>query len=148
MVFAFQLSGSFMSDSCRSRASQRAVLHGQEGPEERDSAACDHRGELGARLTKEFARNRSGRKDRLAEVANVRAVLDDSRGIPVSLVNDALGLIFVEVHLILQRPGVLGPHDFHRLRRYALELLDPPLVKLEAIDTFYLTHVLRPVSRP
>src|SRR5712692_4464456 len=122
-------------------------LHGQEGLEEGDSAACDHRGELGARLTKEFAGNRSRRKDRLVEVANVRAVLDDRLGVPVSLVYDALGLIFVEVDLILHRPGVPGPHDVHGLRGQALELLDLPLVKLEPIDTFYLTQLLRPSSR-
>ena len=86
-------------------------LHGQEGLEERDSAACHYRGELGARLTKEFAGNRSFRKDRLHEVANVRAVLDDRLGVPVSLVDDALGLIFVEVDRVLQRSGVLGRRE-------------------------------------
>src|SRR5579859_5092192 len=124
-------------------ASERS-RHGKEGPEDRDSAACDHRGEFDARLTKEFAGNRSCRKDRLVEVANVRAMLDDRLGVPVSLVDDALGLIFVEVDLILQRPGVLGPHDVHGLRGQALELLDLPLVELEPIDTFNLTQLLRP----
>ncbi len=77
----------------------------------------------------------------------MRAVLDDRLGVPVSLVDDALGLIFVEVDLILQRSGVFGPHDVHGLRRQALELLDLPLVKLEPSDTFYLTQLLRPSSR-
>src|SRR6266571_1348035 len=72
------------------------------------------------------------------------AVLHDRLGVPVSLVDDALGLIFVEVDLILQRPGVLGPHDVHGLRGQALELLDLPLVKLEPSDTFYLTQLPRP----
>src|SRR5690348_8323347 len=127
-------------------ASERS-LHGQEGPKERDSAACDHRGELGAWLTKEFAGNRSCRKNRFVEVANVLAVLDDRLGVPVSLVDDALGLIFVEIDLILQRPGVLGPHDVHGFCGQALELLDLPLVKLEPVDTFYLTQLLRASGR-
>jgi hypothetical protein len=41
-------------------------LKGQVGPKDTDSAACDHRGELVARLTKEVAGTRSCRKDRLS----------------------------------------------------------------------------------
>jgi mannitol-1-/sugar-/sorbitol-6-phosphatase len=144
---AARLLGSALSDLEHARRSRRAVLHGQEGSEERDSATCRYRGQLGARLTKEFAGSRSCRKDRFVEVANVRAVLDDRLGVPVSLVDDALGLIVVEVDLILQRSGVLGPHDVHGLRGQALELLDLPLVKLEPGDTFYLSQLLRPSSR-
>ena len=65
----------------------------------------------------------------------------------VSFVDDALGLIFVEVDLILQRPGVLGPRDVHGLRGQALELLGLPLVKPEPGDTLYLTQLFRPSSR-
>src|SRR6202035_2403719 len=131
----------------RARRSRRRSLQGQEGPKETDSAACHDRGELGARLTKEVAGNRSCRKDRLHEVANVCTMLDDRLGVPVSLVDDALGLIVIEVDLVLQRSGVLGPHDVHDLRGQALELLDLPLAKLEPSDTLYLTQLLRPSSR-
>ena len=53
----------------------------------------------------------------------------------------ALGLIVAEVHLVLQRPGVLGPDDLHGLSGQALELLERArLVKLEPADALKLTH--------
>ena len=67
-------------------------------------------------------------------------MLDERLGVPVTLEDDALGLIVIEVDLVLQGSGVLGPHDLHALRRQALELLDLALVKLEPSDTLKLTH--------
>src|SRR5450755_3854949 len=133
-------------DRVMGRPDRRFSLYGQGGPEETDSAACDHRGELVARLAEEIAGTRSCRKDRLREVANVRAVLDDRLGVPVSLEDDALGLIVVEVDLVLQRSGVLGPRDVYGLRGQALKFLDLPLVKRESADTLYLPGLLRPCS--
>jgi hypothetical protein len=49
--------------------------------------------------------------DRRRYVGEVRRVLDGRLGIPVPLDDDALGLIVVEVGVVLQRSGVLGPHD-------------------------------------
>ena len=50
-----------------------------------------------------------------AKIASMRSptcvLLDDRLGVPVSLVDDALGLIFVEVDRVLQRSGVLGPRE-------------------------------------
>jgi hypothetical protein len=74
----------------------------------------------------------------------MRAVLDDRLGVPVSLVDDALGLIVVEVDLVLQRSGVFRSHDVDGLRGQALEFLDLSLVKLEPRNTLYLTQLLRP----
>src|SRR5215217_1032375 len=115
-------------------------LHQLVGREETDRAACQLRPELCARLTEEFAGDRSRRKDCLHEVAKVRAVLDERLGVPEPLEDDALGLIVVEVSVVLQRAGVLGPHDLHAPSGQALELLELTLVKLEPNDTLKLTH--------
>src|SRR5207253_11243830 len=76
-------------------------------------------------------------------VAKVETVLDYRRGIPVALEDDGLGLIVVEVDLVLQRAGVLGPRDLDGLSGQALELLEVALVKLEPTYTLNLTHVSR-----
>jgi hypothetical protein len=70
----------------------------------------------------------------------VRGVLDECLGVPVPLEDDALGLIVVEVDVVLQGSGLLGPHDLHALSGQALELLELALVKLEPSDTQKLTH--------
>jgi hypothetical protein len=70
----------------------------------------------------------------------VRSVLDERLGVPVPLVDDALGLIIVEVNVVLQRAGVFGPHDLHALSGQALELLELAPVKLESSDSLKLTH--------
>jgi hypothetical protein len=67
-------------------------------------------------------------------------MLDGRLGIPAPLQDDALGLIVVEVDVVLQRAGVLIPHDLHGLSGQALELLELALVKLEPSDTQKLTH--------
>src|SRR4051794_38731354 len=67
-------------------------------------------------------------------------MLDERLGVPVPLVDDALGLIVVEVDFVLQGSGVLGPHDLHALSGQALELLELALVELEPSDTLKLTH--------
>ena len=79
-------------------------------------------------------------KDCPEEVAKVRSMLDGRLGVPVPLKDDALGLIVIEVDVVLQRAGVLSPHDLHGLSGQALELLDLALVKLESSDTVKLTH--------
>jgi hypothetical protein len=40
------------------------------------------------------------------------------------------GLIVAQVNLVLQRPGVLGPHDLHGLNGQALEFLELALMNL------------------
>jgi hypothetical protein len=70
----------------------------------------------------------------------MRSVLDERLGVPVPLEDDALGLVVVEVNVVLQRSGVLGPHDLHALSGQALELLELALVKLESSDALKLTH--------
>ena len=67
-------------------------------------------------------------------------MLDERLGVPVPLVDDALGLIIVEVNVVLQRAGVFGPHDLHALSGQALELLELAAVKLESSDSLKLTH--------
>ncbi len=79
-------------------------------------------------------------KDCPEELAKVRSMLDGRLGVPVPLQDDALGLIVVEVDVVLQRSGVLGPHDLHGLSGQALELLELALVKLEPSDTQEFTH--------
>src|SRR4029453_17708630 len=99
------------------------------------------RSELFTRLTEELAVNHGDRrKNRRRYVGEVRRVLDGRLGVPVPLDDDALGLIVVEVGVVLQRSGVLGPHDLHRLSGQALELLELALVELEPSDTQKLTH--------
>ena len=61
-------------------------------------------------------------------------------GVPVPLDDDALGLVVVEVGVVLQRSGVLGPHDLHGLSGQPLELLEFALVNPESSDTHQLTH--------
>jgi hypothetical protein len=65
----------------------------------------------------------------------VRTVLDERLGVSVPLEDDALGLIVVDVDAVLQRAGVLGPHDLHASSGQALELLDLALVELGSSDT-------------
>jgi hypothetical protein len=72
----------------------------------------------------------------------VRSVLDERLGVPVPLEDDTLGLIVVEVDLVLQRAGVLGPRDLHALRGQALELLDVAVVERESSDALKFTHGL------
>jgi hypothetical protein len=105
-------------------------------------AAGQVRSELGARLAEDFAVNHGDcRKDGCHEVvANVRQVLDQRRGVPVPLDDDALGLIVVEVDVVLQRAGVLGPHDLHAFGGQALVLIELALVNLESSDTNQFTH--------
>jgi hypothetical protein len=50
------------------------------------------------------------------------------------------GLIVVEVNVVLQRAGVLRPHDLHGLSGQVLELLELALVKRESSDTLKLAH--------
>src|SRR6266508_4115803 len=118
------------------------VLHRLVEREElRNLAAGQLRSELCTRLTEELAVNHGDcREDRRRYVGEVRRVLHGRLGIPVPLDDDALGLIVVEVGVVLQRAGVLGPHDLHRLSGQALELLELALVKLEPTDTQKLTH--------
>jgi hypothetical protein len=115
-------------------------LHRLVGREEPDFAVRHHRSERCARFTEECAGDQSRRSDGLIEVANVPSVLDERLGVPVPLEDDALGLIGIEVNLVLQRAGVLGPHDLHALSGQALELLDLALVQTEPSDTLKLTH--------
>jgi hypothetical protein len=56
------------------------------------------------------------------------------------LEDHALGLVVVEVDVVLERSGVLGPHDLPGLSGQALELLELALVNLEPSDTLKLTH--------
>jgi hypothetical protein len=70
-------------------------------------------------------------------------VLDERLGVPVPLENDGLGLVVVEVNLLLQGSGVLGPGDLQALSGHSLELLDLALVKLEPSDALKLTHCSR-----
>jgi hypothetical protein len=90
----------------------------RKGVKRRTSLSAIFALELCARLTKEFAGDRSRRKDCLRPIAaKVRGVLDERLGVPVPLEDDALGLIVVDVDLVLQRSGVLGPHDLHAFER-------------------------------
>ena len=61
--------------------------------------------------TKEFAGDPSRRRNFIPQVAQVHSVLDQRVGVPVALEDDALGLIVVEVHVVLERACVLGPHQ-------------------------------------
>jgi hypothetical protein len=115
-------------------------LHRLVGREETDLAIGHLRSELGARLTEEFAGVRSRRKDCFHQVAEVRGVLDERLGVPVPLVDDALGLIVVEVDVVLQRSGVLDPHDVHTLSGQSLELLKLALVEPEPSDALKLAQ--------
>ena len=58
----------------------------------------------------------------------------------IPLEDDAFGLVVVEVGVVLQRPGVLRPHDLHASGGQALELLDVAVVKREPDDALQLTH--------
>jgi hypothetical protein len=80
-------------------------LHRQEGREEnRHLAAGQLLSQLCARLAEEFAMYDGYRgKDCPEEVAKVRSMLDGRLGVPVPLQDDALGLIFIEVDVVLQR---------------------------------------------
>ena len=84
------------------------------------------------------------RKDRPKQIAEVRGVLDGRLGVPVPLDDDALGLVVVEVGVVLQRSGVLGPHNLHRLSGQALELVELAFVELESSDTQELRHGFAP----
>src|SRR5687767_15713179 len=67
-------------------------------------------------------------------------MLDRRLGVPVPLDEHALGLIAIEVEVVLERSGVLRPHDLHCLIGQAQVLLALALVKLESCDTKKLTH--------
>src|SRR6266508_4105811 len=122
------------------------VLHRLVGREElRNLAAGQLRSELCTRLTEELAVNHGDcREDRCRYVGEVRCVLHGRLGIPVPLDDDALGLVLVEVGVVLQRSGVLGPHGLHRPSGQALVLVELAFVELESSDTQELSHgVLR-----
>jgi hypothetical protein len=53
----------------------------------------------------------------------------------VPLDDDALGSVVVEIGVVLQRSGVLGPHDLPNLSGQALGLVELAFVKLESSDT-------------
>jgi hypothetical protein len=57
-------------------------------------------------------------------------------------VDDALGLIAVQVNVVLQGAGVLGPHDLHALSGQALELLELARLTFESSDALKLNHGL------
>ena len=61
-------------------------------------------------------------------------MLDERLGVPEPLEDDAFRLVVVEVGLVLQRSGVLGPHDRHAQRGQPLELIDLALVEREPND--------------
>src|SRR5262249_3552269 len=80
-------------------------------------------------------------------LAEVRRVLDERLGISEPLNDDALGLVVVEEDVVLQRPGVLGPHDLVGLSGQALEFVEPALVEPEPSDAQNLTHSSPPFLR-
>ncbi len=131
----------------RGRAIRRSApaetsLHQLVGREELgDLDAGQVRAELFARLPEEFAVNHGyDREDRRRYVTKVFGVADGGLGVLIPLDDDALGLVVVEVGVVLQRSGVLGPHDLHGLSGQPLELLELALVDLESSDTHKLTH--------
>src|SRR5450755_2280725 len=133
--------------SCRRPAPARSslaqaerCLHRLVGREETDPAVGHHRSELCARLTKEFAGHPPRRKNCLPQVAQVRSMFDELLWVPVPLEDDALGQLVVEVNGVLQRAGVLGPHDLHALSGQAIELPELAIVKHEPTDTLKLAH--------
>jgi hypothetical protein len=105
-----------------------------------DSRIRHLRFEFCARLTETRGSHRSGRGNCLPEFAEVRGVFDDRVGISVSLQDDALRLIVVEVHLVLQGSRVLRSRDLQGAGSQALEFLELACVKLEAGDSLKLTH--------
>jgi dihydrofolate reductase len=108
----------------------------------RDVALGELRSQLFARLTEELAVDHGNdRKDRRRELTEVGGVLDGGLRISVPLDDDALGSVLVEVGVVLQRAGVLGPHDLHRLGGQAQVLVELAFVELESSDTHELTHV-------
>ena len=52
--------------------------------------------------------------------------------VTISLEDEALGLIFVEVQLILERSGVFRSNHLHTLRRNTLELLKLAIMDLQS----------------
>lgn len=122
-------------------------LHRLERGEERHRAVGQRRLDLFAWLSEEFSGYRPRGEDRLSDAAKVRPVLGEGVKVLLTLEDDALGLIFVEISLVLQRPGVLGSHDVHALRRETFELLKGVFVKLEPSDPLKLTHFSLPVWR-
>src|SRR6202140_903711 len=115
-------------------------LQRQVGREELDRAAGEQRSELCARVAEARAGHRSRREDCPGELAEVRAVLDERFGVPVSLQDDALGLIAVEVDLVSQCSAVPGPRDLHGSSGQALELLELAFLELEPSDPLEFTH--------
>src|SRR5690348_15145370 len=73
-------------------------------------------------------------------MADVGKVLERGVGIAVALEHDRLALIFVEEDFVLERAGVLGPHDLHGLFRQALPLRELAGTKLYPCDAFDLLH--------
>jgi len=59
-----------------------------------------------------------------APAAKVHTVLDQRRGVPISLEDNCLRLIVVQVDLVLQGPSVPGPRNLHSLSGQVLELLE------------------------
>src|SRR4051812_26415187 len=90
-----------------------SLLHRLVRREQTDLAVGHHRAELCAWIAEQYAGDQARRDDRLVQVAEVRGVLHERLGVPVPLEDDGLGLIVVEVDLVLQRAGVLRPHDLH-----------------------------------
>ena len=113
------------------------------------AAAGEPRPELRAGFTEELAEHRSRGDDRVHQVGEVLAVLDERFGVAEPLDDDALRLVVVEVGVVLQRPGVLGADDLHALRGQALELFDVAVVEPEPDDGLKLgrSHARSPPFR-
>src|SRR5436190_1581845 len=104
------------------------------------AAAGEPRPELCAGLTKELAEHLSRGGDRLHQVGEVLAVLDQRVGVAEPFDDDALRLVVVEVGVVLWRPGVLGADDLHALHGQALERLDVAVLELEPDDCVKLSR--------
>jgi hypothetical protein len=128
----------------RSKDTSRPCLHRQEGREENRDLAV---GQLLSQLCARLAADDGDRgKDCPEEVAKVRSMLDGRLGVPVPLQDDALRLIVIQVDVVLQRDGVLSPHDLYGLSGQALDLLELALVKPEPSDTPSSLTASPPVS--
>lgn len=71
------------------------------------------------------------------------AMLYERLRVAVSLDDDALGLIFINIDVVLQRSDIFGPYDLPGFNRQALELLEFALMKFEPSDAQEFTRCLR-----
>jgi hypothetical protein len=87
-----------------------------------------------ARHSAYFSRPRACLKNGGERVPQILVMIKEGLRVAVAFKDKALGVVAVEIHLVLQSPGVFGAHQFRALHGETLKLVKLAIVDFESGD--------------